>query len=285
MSIILHKPKGVKLPQAAIQKSFEQNSDGAGFCYSLDNKLVTRKGFKSYENLYAELLKVEGFSLLIHFADKDTFVEKKYLQPFILDKTHTIFHVGTVWKKEALEFKEESQGYNFSQLVKRFWTPIFFGKNYLNWLITESLSHDNRAAIMNNLGDIQFFNKSKGIVLSDCWFSDSPYRFSHQTGFPNQNNQNRYDYLPDRNNLTNATGFHECCKCRISFTRNSIIHVGTLKYCIHCHKDIFASKFPARTSNIVPFRTEPRPETTQVNSFIKEFAGVNPDLIDLMELL
>lgn len=140
MSLIISKPTGLKIEKSVLERIFEKNKDGAGFCYSDNNQLTIRKVFKTFEGFYSNFLEVEEKACLIHFAEKDFPLGfKNFCGPFRIDENHVLIHTGDFWKTEFLANKEESQTANFVKFIKNIWNPNYFNKNYLKWIIEEAL--------------------------------------------------------------------------------------------------------------------------------------------------
>ena len=74
MCIIAIKKKGNPLPSESIMETmFKNNSDGAGFAYHLNDKVIIQKGFMTYNafrralNKVEEVIDVQNTSMLFHF--------------------------------------------------------------------------------------------------------------------------------------------------------------------------------------------------------------------------
>lgn len=74
MCIIAIKKKGYPLPSESIMETmFKNNSDGAGFAYHLNDKVIIQKGFMTYNafrralNKVEEVIDVQNTSMLFHF--------------------------------------------------------------------------------------------------------------------------------------------------------------------------------------------------------------------------
>ena len=60
MCIIAIKNKGINLPsERTLETMFKNNSDGAGFMYSIDNKVIIHKGFMTFHSFMSALNKLE----------------------------------------------------------------------------------------------------------------------------------------------------------------------------------------------------------------------------------
>ena len=56
MCVIVYKPSGVKAPtQADLHNCFLNNPDGAGYMLPINNKVVIRKGFMTYEDFEKDI--------------------------------------------------------------------------------------------------------------------------------------------------------------------------------------------------------------------------------------
>ena len=60
MCILICKEKNVELPsKKRLEICFENNSDGCGFMFTRDNKLIIEKGFMDFDNFYKRLMEVD----------------------------------------------------------------------------------------------------------------------------------------------------------------------------------------------------------------------------------
>lgn len=71
MCIIMSKPKGVALPdKATFRRCYQNNPDGCGYMYVEKGKVIIKKGFMGYKNMYKEirnLLERQDRSVVVHF--------------------------------------------------------------------------------------------------------------------------------------------------------------------------------------------------------------------------
>lgn len=269
MSIIISKPGGSIVEEKHLRNFFARSSDGIGFCYSENNVLVVKKGFKTFEGFYEKYLTIEKLDCLIHFAEKDSPIcSKKFCGPFKLDENHALIHVGDIWKTEYLANSEESQTANLVKFLKNIWQPILFGKNYLKWMIEEGFDSKNLIAIMDNEGRVQLFNENKGVTIGKIWYSETPYK---QFNPPIPPGQNRYNY-----NYPYQQDLPICNKCRFRCQGGSVSRNGII-YCVRCNEEankIIQHKFSG------PPASEVR---VKLNEFLKDILA-EPESIDCMDL-
>ena len=56
MCVIVYKPSGIKMPtQQELHTCFDHNPDGAGYMLPINNKVVIRKGFMTYEDFEKDI--------------------------------------------------------------------------------------------------------------------------------------------------------------------------------------------------------------------------------------
>lgn len=68
MCIIMVKPKGVKLPDKKTFKTcFERNPDGCGYMYVDNGKVIIKKGFMGYNNMYKQIKRLGDRNIVVHF--------------------------------------------------------------------------------------------------------------------------------------------------------------------------------------------------------------------------
>lgn len=276
MSLICYKPPGTLLPKEALSKSFEKNSDGAGYSYCHNGIIFTKKGFKSFDTLFASLEKIQEHPCLITFADKDFTLERVFIQPFKIDENHIVAFDGRLSPRSQLEDTAVSQAYNFTLLLKRIWNPIFIHQDYFKSLLETALSKTQSgcAAIMNNDGKIQIFNENKGTTLAKCWFSCNPYLTNFYNNSPQLNN------LPARQN--HHTQNLVCCfKCNAYYTISSLKLNNNRYYCGPCLTAILTTHAPPKKDNILPFVSSVN--IARPNQFLSHI--INPDLINIYDLI
>lgn len=56
MCVIIYKPKGIEMPcKQDLEKCFKHNPDGAGYMLPINNKVVIRKGFMTFEDFKKDI--------------------------------------------------------------------------------------------------------------------------------------------------------------------------------------------------------------------------------------
>lgn len=175
MSLLVHKPSNVEIDRGIFDKCCSDGSSMFGVSYAKDGKLFIKKNFKSKDTFFTELSKLKEVSAIIHFAREPAFEKINYCGPYRLDENHAMMHDGNIWNYQDLQKKGHSQSLNLLIQIKKFWEPSFFGKEYLNYMIEKALPYSNRVIIINNLGQVQIFNKSSGDENKNLWLSNRVY--------------------------------------------------------------------------------------------------------------
>ncbi len=245
-SVLIYQPKDCVLPLELLKRCFDDYNDSVGFSYieTLGKKKLnqvkqvkTNKNFKSFDNFYSFYEKIKDSPKLIHFAQKLDGL-KNYCGPFNIDNNHVLIHSGNIWNKDILEIKDESQSANLLRVIKRLWNPVLFGDENIGWLIEEALNSNNMAAIMNNLGDVQIFNKKQGFDLHGCWLSRIPHQKQTFSGgqrynYPSVVNKNDNNDDDDVNVFGKKPIF--CGKCGGRYFYSTLVKVGEVEICTKCH--------------------------------------------------
>ena len=78
MCVIMVKPKGIPLPCKEVFKiCYNNNSDGCGYMYVENGKVVVKKGFMGYKNMYKQIKKLgDDKVIVVHFRIGTSGVKK-----------------------------------------------------------------------------------------------------------------------------------------------------------------------------------------------------------------
>lgn len=276
MSTICYKPINIDLPKNALKECFNKGIDGAGFSFAADGVIYTKKGFKSFDNLFDALLKVEKLACLITFSTREIPNESKFLQPLKLDNNHFVAYDGVLLPRKDLNDPLCSQGYNFINILNNFDFTLF-KKDYFIALLNSALSKSNSgcAAVMNNSGEVFIFNKSHGTELLKCWFSSNPY---YNTNISNQHS------CQQNANIGNA---HKCGGCNAWFNLSSLtFNLSKNRYhCKECDRRHQSETVQVNKS----YLPEKREQFKTANPYQDHLIGLknitNIDLINILDLV
>ena len=97
MCIAITKPAGVELFKTTLQRSFESNSDGAGFAYEEDGKVIIEKGFFTFEDFLSAYTPHGNKQCLVHFRIRTHGkLDKDMCHPFEINDHLAMIHNGII---------------------------------------------------------------------------------------------------------------------------------------------------------------------------------------------
>lgn len=186
MCVIVYKPKKTMLPSEKILKNcFNNNHDGAGYTFTIKNKVVIRKGYQDFKTFYNDLLKdynkhnLQYHNLILHFRiGTSGGLTKEKTQPFkitnnvkelnklyIKNKKTSIVHNGVFNKFTYNDNLSDTQNY-----IKDFLQPLLQSdiKNKVE-LIKDTLSY-SKLAMLDHNDNVSLYGeyyKDNGIYYSN----------------------------------------------------------------------------------------------------------------------
>lgn len=214
MCIILYKPVGKDLPNESIlEKCFKTNPDGAGYMIPINNKVIIRKGFMTFESLIEDLdyifneykIDIVKTPIVIHFRiTTQGGVKKELCHPFPIcdnyDKMRkqvctsdiALAHNGIIHLTSVPMYyvggKSKTPDYNDTMTFIKDYArliidnDLFFGKNKNKVQLMENLIDGSRLAIMNKNGYVKLignFIEKDGIYYSNghIFYEPKPIKY------------------------------------------------------------------------------------------------------------
>lgn len=193
MCIIVAKNKGYNLPKKDILKTcFENNGDGAGFMYVLDNKVIIDKGYMSFGDLWKRLqnlqneIDIKNTPMVLHFRiGTSGSYDGSCTHPFELTNNNeklkeldAVVNVGIAHNGVISAYSDGNDELNDTQhFIKEFLYPLYkMNKNFyknddMQKIIKKVTS--SKFAILNNKGElitIGDFVERDGILYSNYTF-------------------------------------------------------------------------------------------------------------------
>ena len=205
MCIAIFLPPKLIIPDDHLHQSWIANSDGAGFAYAANGKVMVQKGFMLYKEFLA------AFS-----ASRD----KHKLSPFIIhfrirsqgdrseDNTHpfnipggALIHNGTIDGTGSEYLKGPSDTKLFSEKFGASLTfPIVSGNKKE---FEEALDY-NKVVMLYDDGKHVILNEGKGYWVDDVWYSNRSFQnYAKKPTTPN-NPLSQVDNLNDHWNYANG---------------------------------------------------------------------------------
>jgi Glutamine amidotransferases class-II len=190
MCIIAACPPLKRPTKEALRWGFYFNSHGAGMAWNHNNKLHIKKGFFSFDEFYAEYVKIPiDSTIVVHFRYTSAGeTNKSNCHPFRINKNTAVAHNGTIW--EFVGDPTKTKKSDTALYVENVLKPLFnLGGGFLrtagaNFLLEKSLGK-GKMVFLNHRGQFGILNESAGVWDEEmgCWFSNDGYKeFSKYNG-------------------------------------------------------------------------------------------------------
>ena len=177
MCIAVNKQQGVILDEAVLQRCYEANSDGAGFAYADNGKVVIEKGFFSFGEFKEAFTPHQDKQAIVHFRIKTHgAVSKDNCHPFRVSDDVAFIHNGIISghgsadMSDTVEFNEE--------IIK----PLYsmYGWDGLKTAtikkMIEKYIGSSKLVFLNANGETLTFNKQYGNESKEgVWFSNTSW--------------------------------------------------------------------------------------------------------------
>ena len=160
MCIIVYKPKHQNLPSKNIlQNCFDRNGDGIGYTFTLNDKVVIKKGYFDFNKFYEDIekdfkrFKLFDKNLIVHFRISTSVAVNEFkTHPFVLTSKkeniehtnvfcgYSVVHNGVLWDYEKKNGYTDTQNFVLdflSPLLQRF--KYDFGDGLLTHIIKNEL--------------------------------------------------------------------------------------------------------------------------------------------------
>lgn len=164
------------ITEAILERCFNSNPDGAGFCIEIDGQLIIHKGYFSFKTFYEAYLPYENLKALIHFRIKTHGnLDKENCHPFFVNENVAFIHNGII--SAVPNHKDKSDTIMFNE---HYIQPIVttFGENALsspqiNSLFGKYIGASKLVFMIKGQEDFIFVNKSMGNLSKEgIWFSN-----------------------------------------------------------------------------------------------------------------
>jgi predicted glutamine amidotransferase len=230
MCIIIDLPSLSKIKKEitedVLKFSWESNKDGSGYSYVnlKEKKIVIEKGFFKFKKFYGKFAedreKNKDSVFIVHFRN-NTYGENKTsnCHPFYLDGGNAaLAHNGTIFNltKDLYKNKGKSDSKMFVEFLNRLPSNWYYNKGYQK-LIAEYLGISNKISIITLKNETLIWNKNKGFIEDDIWFSS--------------------DYYKNKRKEIITHDIKRCCMCKTENYNFSTLIEGTYRYfCTSCWK-------------------------------------------------
>ena len=182
MCIAIVKPKGIETPSEKLLKTcWNNNPDGAGFCYNTKNGVIIHKGYLKFEDFYKDFKKhnYKNCDLIIHFRiATHGGVNKECTHPFVISKNIEDLKKLHVKCKSAFVHNGIISGYgsrtdNGVSDTMDYVTKIIANIPYINKTLLDNLAKEksSRFAIINK----------NNFVVGGAWIKDNGIYYSNDS--------------------------------------------------------------------------------------------------------
>jgi hypothetical protein len=176
----IYKPAGVQVDKATLKRAWQENQDGAGFCYVNNEKtaVVIKKGFFKFKAFWYQYEKHAHKDVLIHFryATHGGKVSEN-CHPFAIAKDAALIHNGilsgftplpTSTLSDTRIFCDGylSQGLRLSGLS----SYEYLSSPALRGFVETIIGSTNKLAVMTPQGTV-LFNEAQGEWYQGAWYS------------------------------------------------------------------------------------------------------------------
>jgi glutamine amidotransferase len=180
MCIAILKPSDKTLDKDLLQTCADNNPDGCGFAYNLDDKIIIKK-FMDFNSFWKEYSKVqEGKTMLIHFRiATHGNVELANCHPFKLNNHMALIHNGIISgygsKTENLSDTRDFIDKVIGNISYKMWKNPSFIK------LVEATIGYSKLVILDNKGKYYIINEKKGDWVDGVWYSNSSWKAKTKT--------------------------------------------------------------------------------------------------------
>lgn len=203
--IIVHKSNSPRQSEDMLKVAAETNKDGIGVAYSLNKKLIVKRGFESFEEFYKYYCDIPvECPMLVHFRAKSAgSLNTDNLHPFIVDENLCFAFNGTI---SALNIKDSDKSDTFilnediiqplRQMDVEFWN------NMPLYLLLDNYIGSGKMVFLTNTGDFIIFNEELGSWDNkdnkQTWYSNMVWQDKLKTALKYKNAALNVCVLPQK---------------------------------------------------------------------------------------
>ena len=251
MCLLIVKPSGLFVPKKHIEQGFRGNSDGAGFSYIYDGKVIIQKGFTSVNSFYA------AFKLAEKMMPKSPFVLHMRIgtsghkgpdncHPYRTAQGYAFAHNGIFGEYTDLA-SEHSDTYHFvKHVVDKLPRHFVHNSAIMKLLDHEAASTHSKFAIMTPT-KVVICGESAGVFDRGIWYSNTGYRSQEDylLDYPTVKSYNSLMQCKDQDLMSEDEWLLEhfsektrrsCDECFMPIVGKAVEYLGS-KLCQECAKD------------------------------------------------
>ena len=179
MCLLISQPKNKSVSEEHLKTAYENNNDGAGFCYADNGRIIINKfrSFKKFYNQYETATKKHGATsdFIIHFRMSTHGTNKgvENVHPFKVNNELAFAHNGIISGVGDSKRLSDTQLFN-KKVLKNL--PNDFIKNSIIQVLIGDWIGNSKLVFLDNAGESFIVNKSMGHRDElGVWFSNESY--------------------------------------------------------------------------------------------------------------
>lgn len=179
MCIAIYKPANTILSEETLQNSWNNNSDGGGFMFVENKKLIVIKGLMTFEAFKTAYEPHKNKECVIHFRiATHGKTDAKNTHPFFISENLGLVHNGIIGKVSCVSNKDMSDTWHFiDQHIKTLYElhPDFWINDKIKELIESYIGH-SKIIFLDNDGNCDIYNEQLGSWDGLSWYSNNSYK-------------------------------------------------------------------------------------------------------------
>lgn len=186
MCLAIYKPRGVRIPENALEEGFRANPHGAGFAYVTSGRIEVVKGLMTFNDFLSAWQLAEGRQAIVHFrwATHGSRGEDM-THPFWVSRETAMIHNG------MLEIPCSGDNSDTAQYVHDVLSPMarrdqrFFARPWVKKMAEDAI-RGSKMVFLRRTGEWCIWNEGAGHWKDGAWFSNHGYvRTASAIGFRN----------------------------------------------------------------------------------------------------
>jgi len=179
MCIIIVKPAGEVIPEEHLEQAWWRNSDGGGFAYPKNGKVIIQKGFFSFDaflKTYSRAVKENPSApFLVHFRlSTGGKIDGRNCHPFRIADDLALAHNGVFGSIQATDEKSDTKV--LARRIHRLDRSLFSNEDFL-WLLERFfVAEHSKGVLLFGSGKHVILNEETGSWKNGCWYSNNTYQ-------------------------------------------------------------------------------------------------------------
>jgi predicted glutamine amidotransferase len=179
MCIAILNTKSVTLKRELLNNCWKNNGDGAGILYAKDGQMQVFKEMKSFDNFYAEYLRVRKEvskqNIVLHFRiSTHGKVNETNCHPFLVSDQLGFVHNGMIY--DVPTSPDYSDTYMFNEEILKDLKDGFEYNETILDMLESYIGAGSKLLFLNSDDECFIVNEKAGHWNMNCWFSNSSYK-------------------------------------------------------------------------------------------------------------